>query len=137
MISSSRSCRWRRVEIDWLYETRPDQPAYRPCFSPMKTISVSLVFALAAAALPLLGFSAPETPPVVKNPPRTWIDPETGHRVIRITDDPNTESLYFNDNCFTPDGKEMIFTTAEGGISVLDLATWKNRPVVKERVRLI
>ena len=61
---------------------------------------IRVFFALAAAVFPLLGFSAPETPPVVKDPPRSWVDPETGHRVIRITDEPNTESLYFNDNCF-------------------------------------
>jgi oligogalacturonide lyase len=103
----------------------------------MSTIRARLVFALAAAAFPIPGFSAPETPPVVKDPPRSWIDPDTGHRVIRITDDPNTESLYFNYNCFTPDGKEMIFTTRGGGVSVLDLATWKNRPVVKGGARVI
>ena len=57
--------------------------------------------------------------------------------MIRITDEPNTESLYFNYNCFTPDGKEMIFTTRGGGVSVLDLATWKNRAVVKGGARVI
>ncbi len=103
----------------------------------MSKTPLFLLLALAAAAFPLLGSADPVTPPVVKNPPRTWIDPETGHRVIRITDEPNTESLYFNDNCFTPDGKEMIFTTKGGGISVLDLATWKNRAVVTENVRTI
>jgi oligogalacturonide lyase len=103
----------------------------------MNRIPRCIALGLAAAVLPLFVSAEPVTPPVVKNPPRSWIDPETGHRVIRITDEPNTESLYFNDNCFTPDGKEMIFTTKAGGISVLDLATWKNRAVVTENVRTI
>jgi oligogalacturonide lyase len=68
--------------------------------------------------------------------PKTWIDPDTGHRVHRITDEPDTASLYFNDNSCTPDGKLMVFTTPKG-ISVLDLATFETRPVVDEPVRVI
>ena len=26
-------------------------------------------------------------------PPKTWIDPDTGHRVIRLTDEPNSAIL--------------------------------------------
>jgi oligogalacturonide lyase len=104
--------------------------------TPTKSSSLFCVlFALAGLAPAAL--AVPVTPPVVKNPPRTWIDPETGHRVIRITDEPNSESLYFNDNCFTPDGREMVYTTEDGGVGVLDLSTWKNRLVVRGRVRLI
>ncbi|HEX3728190.1 MAG TPA: oligogalacturonate lyase family protein [Opitutaceae bacterium] len=94
-------------------------------------------FSVALLLLPFAGFAAPVTPPVIKNPPRSWIDPETGHRVIRITDEPDSESLYFNDNSITPDGKEMVITTAEGGIDVVDLATWANRQLVPGRVRVI
>lgn len=69
-------------------------------------------------------------------PPKTWIEPRTGHRVIRVTDEPDTASLYFNDNSFTPDGKEMIFTTPEG-VSALDLATYRTRHVIDGPVRVI
>ena len=69
-------------------------------------------------------------------PPRTWVDPDTGHRVVRLTDEPGSASLYFNQNGYTPDGKEMIFTTPEG-ISVLDLATHSARRVADGPLRVI
>lgn len=69
-------------------------------------------------------------------PPRTWIDPDTGHRIVRLTDEPGSASLYFNQNGYTANGKEMVYTTPEG-ISVLDLATHATHPVVKGRVRII
>ncbi|TDV19629.1 oligogalacturonate lyase family protein [Paraburkholderia caballeronis] len=64
-------------------------------------------------------------------PPRSWIDPDTGHRVIRLTDEPGSGSLYFNINAFTPDGKQMVYTTPDRGIAVLDLTTFTSRPLVK------
>ncbi|HWA11235.1 MAG TPA: oligogalacturonate lyase family protein [Opitutaceae bacterium] len=63
-------------------------------------------------------------------PPKSWIDPDTGHRVIRLTDEPGSASLYFNINAYTPDGREMIYTTPGRGLGVVDLATFKNRPLV-------
>ena len=69
-------------------------------------------------------------------PPRSWVDPDTGHRIVRLTDEPGSSSLYFNQNGYTPDGKEMIFTTPEG-ISVLDLATHATRRVAEGRLRVI
>jgi oligogalacturonide lyase len=71
-----------------------------------------------------------------KGPPKSWIDPATGHRVVRITDEPGSASFYFNVNSYTPDGKEMVYTTPDG-ISVIDLSTWKTRSVVHGRVRTI
>ncbi len=55
-------------------------------------------------------------------PPTSWVDPDTGHRVVRLTTEPGSASLYFNQNGYTADGKKMVYTTP-GGISVLDLAT--------------
>ena len=57
-------------------------------------------------------------------PPKEWIDPDTGHRVIRLSLEPGSESFYFNINPYTPDGKKMVFTSPTG-ISVIDLATRK------------
>jgi oligogalacturonide lyase len=71
-----------------------------------------------------------------KTPPKTWTDPDTGHRVIRISDEPNSASLYFNENAYTPDGKEMVYSTPNG-ISVVDLASLKTRPVVSGSVRIV
>ncbi|MEO5716591.1 MAG: oligogalacturonate lyase family protein [Luteolibacter sp.] len=65
-----------------------------------------------------------------EEPPKSWIDPDTGHRVIRLTNEPGSDSFYFNENSYTPDGKKMAYTTPEG-ISVLDLATMDVKPLVK------
>ncbi len=69
-------------------------------------------------------------------PPTSWVDPDTGHRVVRLTKEPNSASLYFNQNGYTPNGKRLVYTTP-GGISVLDLQTHEARQVVDGRVRLI
>ena len=69
-------------------------------------------------------------------PPKSWIDPDTGHRIVRLTDEPNSASLYFNQNGYTADQKKMVYTTPEG-ISVLDLETKAAKSVVKGRVRII
>jgi oligogalacturonide lyase len=70
------------------------------------------------------------------NPPKTWVDAATGHRVVRLTDVPGSASFYFNVNAYTPDGNEMVYTTPEG-ISVLDLRTLQTRSVVTGSVRTV
>ncbi|MDR3734083.1 MAG: oligogalacturonate lyase family protein [Acidobacteriaceae bacterium] len=72
----------------------------------------------------------------LKNPPASWVDKDTGHRIIRLTNEPGSASFYFNVNAYTPDGNEMIYTTPEG-ISVLDLKTLKTRSVVRGHVRAV
>jgi oligogalacturonide lyase len=69
-------------------------------------------------------------------PPRTWIDPDTGHRVVRLTNEPGSASLYFNQNGYTADGKKMVYTTPDG-ISVLDLKSYAAKSVVQGGVRVI
>ena len=71
-----------------------------------------------------------------KTPPKSWIDPDTGHKVYRLTDEPNSASLYFNQNGYTADGKKLIYTTPEG-ISTFDLQSHATRRVVEGRVRVI
>jgi oligogalacturonide lyase len=73
---------------------------------------------------------------LASEPPESWIDPDTGHRVIRLTKEPGSASLYFNQNGYTADGKHLIYTTP-GGISVLNLETRQSRQVVEGRVRMI
>ena len=69
-------------------------------------------------------------------PPESWIDKDTGHRVVRLTKEKGSASLYFNQNGYTADGKKLVYTTPNG-IHVLDLATRQARQVVEGRVRLI
>jgi len=61
--------------------------------------------------------------------PRTWIDKDTGHRVWRVSDEPNSGAFYFNVNAYTPDHKQMVYNSPEG-VRVLDLATMKTRMLV-------
>ena len=58
-------------------------------------------------------------------PPKDWIDPDTGHRLIRISTEPNSASLYFHQNTCTPEGDKMIFDSPRG-IAVVDLKTLGN-----------
>ena len=97
--------------------------------------------ALAAAAMLAAVFvrtiiAAPAPPAEGKEPPTSWIDPDTGHRVMRLTREPGSASFYFTDNGYTPDGKQLVYTTREG-ISVLALATMQSRQVVAGPVRAI
>ena len=62
-------------------------------------------------------------------PPRSWVDKDTGHRVWRLSDEPNSGGFYFNVNAYTPDHKQMIYT-APDGIHVLDMDTRKTRLLV-------
>lgn len=68
--------------------------------------------------------------------PREWIDPDTGHRVVRLSEEPGSQSLYFHQNAYTPDGSKMIITTPTG-ISVVNLKTHTVEKVVEGRVSVI
>ena len=69
--------------------------------------------------------------------PTEWIDRDTGHRVIRLSKDDGTQSLYFNQNAYTADGKKLIVTTQGGGISTIDLATRELKPLVAGPVSVL
>src|SRR6059036_3779274 len=53
--------------------------------------------------------------------PREWIDADTGHRVVRLTDDAGGSTLYFHDNAFSPRGDTLMFNTPSG-IAIVDVA---------------
>jgi oligogalacturonide lyase len=56
------------------------------------------------------------------DPPRDWIDPATGHRVIRLSAEPGSSSLYFHQNAYTSEGDKMVITTPDG-IATVNLTT--------------
>jgi oligogalacturonide lyase len=64
-----------------------------------------------------------------EEPPTTWVDKDTGHRVFRLTPEPRSSGFYFNVNAYSVDGKLMAYT-APDGIHVLELATKKTRLLV-------
>ena len=53
--------------------------------------------------------------------PTDWIDPDTGHRVVRLTEDAGGSTLYFHDNAFSLEGDVLMFNTP-AGIAVVDVA---------------
>src|SRR5450631_2076909 len=78
---------------------------------------------LAAFALITIPYvSIAQTTPGGPLPPKSWVDKDTGHRVWRLSDEPNSGGFYFNINAYTPDNKQMIYT-APDGIHVMDMAT--------------
>ena len=75
-------------------------------------------------------------PVAADDPPTEWIDPDTGHRVIRLSREPGSESLYFHQNAYTTEGDKMIMTTPNG-ISTVNLKTREIEKVVEGRVGVI
>lgn len=63
-------------------------------------------------------------------PAAEWIDQTTGHRVLRLTQQPGSASLYFHQNSYTPQGDKMVISTPDG-IAVMTLADWTIKPLVK------
>ena len=51
---------------------------------------------------------------VAQELPKEWIDPDTGHKVIRLSDEPGSQSLYFHQNPYTATGDKMVFTSPTG-----------------------
>ena len=101
-----------------------------------KSFFVLRALGLSAALCLSTGFPAPARADDTIPPPKSWIDPDTGHRVIRLTDEPGSGAFYFNVNGYTPDGKEMVYTTP-AGISVLNLSTLARRQLVKRPARTV
>jgi oligogalacturonide lyase len=66
-------------------------------------------------------------------PPREWIDRDTGHRVVRLTDEPNSQSLYFHQNPYTASGDKMVYTSRTG-LYVYDFKSGQSKLLVDGRV---
>src|SRR4249919_584113 len=56
------------------------------------------------------------------DPPREWVEPATGHRAARLSDEPGTASLYFHQNPYTATGDKIVVTTTTG-LATIDLQT--------------
>src|SRR5262245_41886971 len=89
----------------------------------MKTIPLAAIVLAGVALLDAL--QAP--------PPRDWVDPATGHRVVRLTDDAGGSTLYFHDNAFSPEGDKLMFTTPRG-TAVVDVAKIGQADLIPEIV---
>jgi oligogalacturonide lyase len=68
-----------------------------------------------------------------QTPPIDWIDPATGHRIIRLSGDGGGSSLYFHQNACTPKGDKLVFDT-RAGIAAIDLTRLGKEPIKAEVV---
>jgi oligogalacturonide lyase len=69
--------------------------------------------------------------------PTDWVDRDTGHRIIRLSREDGTQSLYFHQNAYGADGKKLIVTTGTNGIAAIDLATREIKPLVPGPVSVL
>ena len=94
----------------------------------MARLTFSSLAVLALAASPFT-IHAQSNSPTKEPPPKTWVDKDTGHRVWRVSEEPNSGAFYFNVNAYTADHKQMVYNSPEG-IRVLDLATMKTSMLI-------
>jgi oligogalacturonide lyase len=69
-----------------------------------------------------------------KEPPVEWTDAKTGHRVVRLSREPGSASLYFHQYPYSADGKKLIFS-APTGIWTVNLDTRELDQVVEGSVQ--
>ncbi|WP_167546734.1 oligogalacturonate lyase family protein [Stieleria maiorica] len=65
-------------------------------------------------------------------PPREWVEPQTGHRVVRLSKEAGSASLYFHQNAYTPEGDKLLISTPRG-LETVDLQTRELKVVVPRR----
>ncbi len=61
-----------------------------------------------------------EANPPPATPPREWTDPATGRRVVRLSEEGGSRSLYFHQNAYTASGDKMLIEVP-GGLATIDL----------------
>jgi len=55
-------------------------------------------------------------------PPTEWVEPATGHRVVRLSRTPGSSSFYFHQNAYTSEGDRLLINTPEG-LTAVNLKT--------------
>ena len=64
--------------------------------------------------------------------PRDWVDPETGHRIVRLSDEAGSQTFYFHQYAYTANGDKLIFST-RSGLSTYNFNTKKIEQIVEGR----
>jgi len=100
----------------------------------LKSSLIALILAPTTLLLVAQGLPGNKPSETGAVPPKSWIDKDTGHRVLRVSDIPNSGAFYFNVNAFTPDNKQMVYNSPDG-VMVLDLATMTTRMLVPNASR--
>lgn len=78
--------------------------------------------------LTLVAISVPAS--AAEDPPTDWIDPATGHRIVRLSHEPWSFSFYFHQNSYSSGGDRLVFATPSG-LSTVDLKTHKIESIVE------
>ena len=96
---------------------------------------LSLAGGLAQSAPPQSASTnaAPSTDVSAARLPSDWVDPATGHRVIRLSPEAGGASLYFHQRAYTPEGDKLVIHTREG-IVVVDLTALGASPPKRELI---
>ncbi len=92
------------------------------------TLSLLLLLFLIAP----INAQQPPTQMPASEPPLDWIDPDTGHHVIRLSREAGTASLYFHQNAYTASGDKLVVTTPKG-IATIELKTNQIELIVEGR----
>lgn len=69
---------------------------------------------------PLLACLLACASPSFAAPPLEWIESATGHRVVRLSREAGSASLYFHQNTYTTEGDKLVITTP-GGLATVNL----------------
>jgi len=62
-------------------------------------------------------------------PPQEWIEPATGHRVVRLSREAGSSSFYFHQNAYTVEGDKLLISTPSG-LATVNLTNYALEVVV-------
>ncbi|MBE0459925.1 oligogalacturonate lyase family protein [Pseudoalteromonas prydzensis] len=69
----------------------------------------------------------------VKTIPKSWIDADTGHKVVRLSEEDSSRSLYFHQNSYAASGDKMVISVDNPrGVAVVDLNTLKVKRIFED-----
>lgn len=94
-----------------------------------RPLHVLLLLSCVLLATTFVGQAQEQNP----EPPADWIDPATGHRVIRLSKDGGTASFYFHQGAFTEKGDKLV-VSIKGGLAAIDLTTIGVKPCKIEQI---
>src|SRR5262245_30147423 len=60
------------------------------------------------ACITFLTIAAKAQPAPAPAPPREWIDPDTGHKIVRLSDEAGSSTFYFHQNAYTASGDKVV-----------------------------
>lgn len=87
----------------------------------MKQISISSIVLLLSIVVSGCATQAPSSL-ANKLIPKSWIDPDTGHKVVRLSEEAGSRSLYFHQNAYAASGDKMVISIdSPKGVAVVDL----------------